>query len=219
MRTLKQVVVVGASGFGREALDTLEAMQAAGSKFEIQGVVDDAPSEVNLERLAQRGICFLGNRDDWLANVDSAELFVLGIGAPTTRRKIATELEASGKIPFQAIHPTAVIGSNVEIEQSAVVCARAVISTNVYLGKYVHVNPNATLGHDARIEDFSSINPAAIISGDVLVEEEVLVGAGATVLQQLTVGKESVIGAGTVVTKNVPDSVVVTGIPGRWQVI
>ena len=217
MQTPKKVVVVGASGFGREALDTLEAMQAAGADFEIQGVVDDFPSEINLERLRERGIRFLGNRDAWLAEENSAQFFVLGIGAPAIRRKLATELEAVRKVPFQAIHPTAVIGSNTVIEESAVVCARAVISTNVYLGKYVHVNPNATLGHDARINDFSSINPAAIISGEVLIEEEVLVGAGATVLQQLSVGKKTVVGAGAVVTKNAPAEQIVVGIPGRWE--
>src|SRR5699024_7410933 len=129
MQTLKKVVVVGASGFGREALDTLEAMQTAGGEFEIQGVVDDAPSDINLERLEQRGVRYLGKREDWLARVDSAEFFVLGIGAPAVRRMLAGALEALGKVPFQAIHPTAVIGTNTEIAQSAVVCARAVIST------------------------------------------------------------------------------------------
>lgn len=217
MQELKKVVVIGASGFGREALDTLEAMQAAGAEFEVEGVVDDAPSDINLERLDQRGIRYLGKREDWVREAGSAEYFVLGIGAPTIRRKIASELEALGKVPFQAIHPTAVIGTNTEIAQSAVVCARAVISTNASLGDYVHVNPNATLGHDARIEPFSSINPAAIISGEVLVEEEVLIGAGATVLQQLTVGKKTVVGAGAVVTKDVPAEQVVVGVPGRWE--
>ena len=32
MQELKKVVVIGASGFGREALDTLEAMQAAAAE-------------------------------------------------------------------------------------------------------------------------------------------------------------------------------------------
>lgn len=217
MQELKKVVVIGASGFGREALDTLEAMQAAGAEFEVEGVVDDAPSDINLERLEQRGIRYLGKRADWAGEAGSAEYFVLGIGSPTIRRKIASELEPLGKVPFQAIHPTAVIGSNTEIAQSAVICARAVISTNVSLGDYVHVNPNATLGHDARIKDFSSINPAAIISGEVLIEEEVLVGAGATVLQQLSIGKKTIVGAGAVVTKDVPTEQIVVGVPGRWE--
>ena len=216
MQTPKKVVVIGASGFGREALDTLEAMQGDGADFEIQGVVDDYPSAINLERLMERGIRYLGNRDAWLTEDESAEFFVLGIGAPAIRRKLATELEAVGKVPFQAIHPTAVIGSNTVIEESAVVCARAVISTNVYLGKYVHVNPNATLGHDARIKDFSSINPAAIISGEVVIEEEVLIGAGATVLQQLRIGYGTVVGAAALVTKDAPENVVVKGVPGAW---
>ena len=61
MTSPERVVVVGASGFGRECLDVLEAMAAAGSPVEVAGVVDDGPSELNLERLAARGIRLPGD--------------------------------------------------------------------------------------------------------------------------------------------------------------
>lgn len=56
----RKVVVVGASGFGRETLDTLVAMQQAGERLEIVGVLDDFPSEINLTRLRDRGVRYLG---------------------------------------------------------------------------------------------------------------------------------------------------------------
>lgn len=212
-----RVVVVGASGFGREALDVLEAMITAGASIDILGVLDDGPSRANLTRLAERDIAYLGTLEKWLAEGDRQARFVLGIGSPSVRRRLVARLEEAGFVPFTAVHPTATFGARTQLLGGVVVCAGATISTNVRLGRYVHVNPNATIGHDAVLHDFVSINPAATISGEVEIGDETLVGAAATILQNLTVGERTIVGAGTVVTKNVPSQVIVMGVPGAWS--
>ena len=72
MSGAERVLVVGAAGFGRESLDVLDAMVAAGEPVEIVGVLDDGPSEMNLARLADRGVTYLGTIDDWLTPSASA---------------------------------------------------------------------------------------------------------------------------------------------------
>lgn len=211
-----RVVMVGASGFGREALDVLDAMVGAGSDIEILGVVDDRPSEVNLERIAARGLRYLGTREEWFGTDPGPVSYVLGVGDPGVRRVLVEALDAAGLVPFTAVHPSATFGANTTLAEGVVVCAGAVVSNNVRLGRHVHVNPNATIGHDADLRAFVSINPAAVISGEVVVGEGALVGAAALVLQNLTVGENALVGAGAVVTKDVPPSVVVKGVPGRW---
>lgn len=213
----ERVVVIGASGFGRECLDVLDAMVSAGADLEILGVVDDAPSEVNLTRLADRGVAHLGTLADWLATSPPDVRYVLGIGSPEVRRRLVTVLDAAGRTPFTAVHPSATFGARTTLAEGVVVCAGATISNNVRLGRHVHVNPNATIGHDADLRAFVSINPAAVISGEVVIKGDTLVGAAATVLQGLIVGERSVIGAGAVVTKDVPPDAVVKGVPGRWE--
>lgn len=217
MQETERIVVVGASGFGRESLDVIQAMQKHGAAVELLGVVDDAPSEANLQRLADREVPYLGTIEEWLATDVSGSRFVLGIGNPGVRKRLAKRLESAGLSAFSAIHPSALVGSESVLGPGAVVCAGSVLSTNVRLGRYVHVNPNATIGHDAVLGDFVSVNPASVVSGEVNLCEGVLVGAAATVLQNLTVGERTIVGAAALVTKDIPNDVVVKGVPGVWN--
>ena len=41
------------------------------------------------------------------------------------------------------------------------------------------------------------------------------IGSNATILAGVTIGKNALVGAGSVVTKDVPDSTIVTGVPAR----
>lgn len=218
MSGAERVLVVGAAGFGRESLDVLDAMVAAGEPVEIVGVLDDGPSEMNLARLADRGVTYLGTIDDWLTGGDLSVRFVLGIGSPSIRRALVAKLAAAGLRPFTAVHPSATFGARTQLGEGVVVCAGVAVSNNVRLGRQVHINPNATIGHDAVLHDFVSVNPSATISGEVEIGTGTLVGSAATILQNLTVGERTVIGAGAVVTRSVPSDVVVKGVPGRWDV-
>lgn len=47
----------------------------------------------------------------------------------------------------------------------------------------------------------------------VMIKQGAYVGTGAIVLPGVTIGKQSVVGAGAVVTKDVPERVVVVGVP------
>lgn len=216
MTSPERVIVVGASGFGRECLDVLEAMAAAGAAVTVVGVVDDGPSRQNLARLAARRVAYLGTLTAWLAAGVGETRYVLGIGDPLVRRRLVALLDEAGARPRTAIHPTATLGSGGGIGEGVIICAGAVISTNVRLGRHVHVNPNATIGHDAALSDFVSVNPAAVVSGEVKVGDGTLIGAASVILQGLAVGRRSVIGAGAVLTKDAPGDVVIKGVPGSW---
>lgn len=214
---MSKVVVVGASGFGREALDVVEAMQRDFGSLELLGVVDDDPSQLSLRQLRERGVTYLGSTAEWLKTKPNGVGFLIGIGSPSIRMRLVEQLELGGMVPFAgAIHPTAVIGSATSIARGAVICAGVVISTNVHIGAHVHINASATIGHDATLDDFVSVNPMATIPGGVTVKSGTLVGANAVVLQEIFIGKNVTIGAGAVVTKPVPSGVVVKGVPGRW---
>jgi sugar O-acyltransferase (sialic acid O-acetyltransferase NeuD family) len=208
-------VVVGAGGFGRETLDVLEAVnhRSGQSQYVIQGVADDSPSDHDLEILLRRGIEYLGSTADVLNLCHSNLRYLIAIGNPESRRFVDRKFKDAGFLATSAVHPTAVVGSNFQMEAGVVICAGVQISTNVSLGAHVHINPGAIIGHDAQLSDYVSVNPGAIVSGHVQVKPRALLGAGAIVLQGLTVGEGSLVGAGAVAVRNVPKGSVVKGVP------
>lgn len=207
----RPLLVIGAGGFGRETLDVANSL---GGVYDILGVLDDAPSEINMKRLAQRGVAYLGTVEGWLVRGERAA-FAIGIGSPASRRKLADRMEAAGQAAETLVHPSAVIGTAGEIASGSVVCAGVQVSTNVRLGRHVHLNPHSTIGHDAVLEDFVSVNPAATISGECLIGAGALVGAGAVILQGLHVGAASVVGAAACVVHDVPVGATVKGVPAQ----
>ena len=212
----RPLVIVGAGGFGRETLDVALAVNAAtpDAAFDVLGVIDAQPSEINLERLRDRDIPYLGTESDWFISRASAD-FVIAIGSPAVRQRVAAAFQAAGLRAATLVHPSVVIGSQSSIGAGTIVCAGAQISTNVHLGEHVHVNPHATIGHDTVVESFVSINPAAVVSGDVTLGTGTLVGAGAVILQGLSVGAASTVGAAACVVRDVPKGTAVKGIPAR----
>ncbi|OZB83890.1 MAG: hypothetical protein B7X32_08985, partial [Microbacterium sp. 13-71-7] len=131
------IIVIGAGGFGRETLDVIEAINAVtrDSVWDVIGVVDDAPAEIHVERLRDRQIRLLGGIDANRELFDGMH-YVVGIGSPGVRARIAEKVEAWGARPVTLVHPAAVVGTCVVIAQGSVVCGGVQISTNVRLGKH-----------------------------------------------------------------------------------
>lgn len=210
------LVLIGAAGTGRETLDIIEAMVQLGADLDLVGVLDDFPANNQKERLHVRNVPYLGTIDDWLASSAPPTSFAVAVAAPQIRQTLAEKLEAHGHRPVTLIHPSALIGSRVRLGDGSIVYGGVQISTNVTTGRHTILNANAVIGHDSVLDNYVSVNPGATVSGEVRLERGVLIGARATVLQGLTVGAGTTIGAAALVTRAVPPSVTVKGVPGKW---
>jgi len=204
---MKQIVIIGSGGFGREVAWLIEDINLKNLEWEILGFVDDnhVGEEIN-------GYKVLGGLD-WLNN---QELFVVcAIGDPTVKMKVIKKIQNSkNKYPI-LIHPSVIKSPLIEYGEGTIICAGNILTVNIAIGKHVIINLDCTIGHDAILGDFSTILPSVNVSGNVILEERVTLGTGSQVIQGITIGKNTTIGAGSVVVKNIPTNVVAVGLPAR----
>lgn len=212
-KQLQQIAIIGAGGFAREVLDTLESINEKLPTFDILGYIVDAEFAQPGNYVNDKPI--LGDFS-WLEKHSAEVAVVCGVGAPEIRWRLIARAEAIGASFCQGIiHTSAVVTRWMTIGCGSVITAGCVLSNQLQLGSHVHVNPSATVGHDVVIEDYVSLAPGTLISGNVTLKQGCYVGTGAKIIEKRTVGEWSVIGAGAVVIGDVVPNATVVGVPAR----
>ncbi|WP_208542934.1 NeuD/PglB/VioB family sugar acetyltransferase [Nocardioides euryhalodurans] len=194
------MIIAGAGGVGREALD---ACLAAG--LAVSGFADDGLAGGRCRGLP------VGRPDE----APAGSAYVVGIASPAVRRRLVALLDARGLEPVTVVHPRAIVAPETTLGDGCLVLGGAHVSSSITIGDHCQVHYNATVGHDTVLRDFVTVYPGANVSGSVVLEEDVTVGSGAVVLQGLTVGAGAFVGAGAVVTRDVAPGQVVVGAPAR----
>lgn len=121
------------------------------------------------------------------------------------------------------IEPGAIIRDQVEIGDNAVIMMGAVINIGAEIGAGTMIDMGVILGGRASVGKNSHIGAGAVLAGviepasanPVRVGDNVLVGANAVIIEGVQVGSGSVVAAGAIVTQDIPENVVVAGVPAR----
>ena len=208
---MKDIVIVGAGGFGREVKTIIDAINANNKTYNFLGFYDDTIAKGTLVN----NFPILGNLNDLNALNTSVDV-LLGIGDPISKSKIIDFLKNELLHFPTIIHPSVIISyDDVTIDNGCIICAGTIITCNIKIGKFVTLNLMCTVGHDTTIGDYCSFMPSVNISGEVQIEEKVYVGTGAKIINRLEIGKATIVGAGAVVSKSLPENCTAVGIPAK----
>lgn len=197
----KKLVIIGASGHGKVIADI-----ALKNGYKIVGFLDDSDSV--------KGICgfpVLGSTKIVYEYKENCE-FVIAIGNNEIREKIATTYNVKWAT---LIHPTAVLGINVEIGEGTVIMANAVINSCASIGKHCIINTGSIVEHDNVLDDYVHISPNAALAGTVRIGKKTHIGVNACVKNNIYITKGVIVGAGAAVVKNIKEEGVYVGIPAK----
>jgi sugar O-acyltransferase (sialic acid O-acetyltransferase NeuD family) len=205
---MKDIVIVGAGGFGREVAWLIEQINQKDPIWNLIGFVDDN----NNEGQFINGLPVLG-KVEWL--LDKSIHVVIAIGDPILKHALYEKIKESSNIYPSLIHPFVKISNTNRIGDGAIICEGSILTVNIKIGNHVIINLDCTIGHDVNIFDFCTVLPSVNISGHVNLNERVMVGTGAQILQGLNVGENSIVGAGSLVNRDLEKNVVAVGVPAR----
>jgi sugar O-acyltransferase (sialic acid O-acetyltransferase NeuD family) len=204
---LNHLLVLGAGGHGVVVAD---AAELSGNWNRILFLDDRYPSLSLLEDWPVVGQCA-----DLEQHLNTSGQVVVAIGNAEARISLLKEATAAGYQPVSVTHPTSSVSRLASIGAGSVVLANAVVSARAAIGVGCIVNNSATVDHDCRLSDGVHIGPGAHLAADVLVGENSWVGIGSAVRQGVAIGRNAMIAAGAAVVRDVPDGVVVAGVPAR----
>jgi sugar O-acyltransferase (sialic acid O-acetyltransferase NeuD family) len=209
---IQRVVIIGAGGHGREALDVVDALNRQRRRYEPLGFVVEegfgaAGAMVN-------ELPILGGFD-WLGAHAAEVVTVCAVGAPEVRLRLAEKARAAGARFCTLVHPSVSRTRHVTLGEGVVIAAGAALTNRIQIGHHVHVNLHCSISHDCVIGDYAYLAPGARATGRVTLGEGCYVGAGAIIADGRKVGAWSTVGAGAVVIDDVPVNATVVGVPAR----
>lgn len=205
---MKKIVILGCNGHAKSVLDILEQ----NDEYEIIGFI--APNKDDGYQYRGYKIIATDEEAKRLYN-DGVKYAAMGIGYLGTNRvrnKLYENMKNIGFAFPTIVDRTAVIATDVVLEEGVMVGKGAVINANSSIGKMSIINSAAVIEHDCSIGEFSHIAVGAVLCGGVDIAKETFVGANATLIQGVKIGKNVVIGAGSIVLADVKEEQTVKGV-------
>ena len=209
---MKDLIIFGASGFGREVAWAVERLNKVTPTWNLLGFMDDAD---DIQGTKINGYPVLGKTAD-VGNYPDV-YFVVAVGASRTRERIVTNMRTvNPSIKFgTVIDPSVEMSDLVTIGEGTIICAHTIITVNIEIGAHVIINLDCTVGHDAVLQDFVTLYPSVNVSGITNIGHAVELGTGMQIIQGKTVGDYSIVGAGAVVVKDIPAKCTAVGSPAK----
>ena len=208
---MSNIVLIGG---GNQAHYTIDIIEREG-KYTIAGIIDSI-QEIGSERF---GYKILGRQEDILEIMekDSVTGGVISIGDNWGRSHVYEQIKSlAPNFKFiNAIHPSVIIGNNVNIGQGVVAMAGCIFNPRATIGDFTFYATGAQVEHDCVVEDFASISAGSITGGYVRIGKHSAITLGVTIMDRLEIGENTVVGSGSLVTKSLPSNVLAYGNPAK----
>ncbi len=206
---MTDIIIVGASGCGREVANWIEDINNIEPTWNILGFLDDNPDALDGFPCRYRIIGPIKGHEP----LENAK-YAMGIASPAVKKLLGPALMEKGAQFASIIHPSVRIYSEFEPGVGLIVYPNAKIATGCRIGDFVTLQ-STILGHDALLEDYVTVSSSCGITGETKLREGCFIGDHACIAVGLEVGAWAYVGIGSVVIRSVPENTRVFGNPAR----
>lgn len=203
---MKDLIIVGAGGFGREALYLALDINKENLQWNIKGFIDDNSQALDGLRCDYP---IIGKISEWQPKEN--EVFAMGIAAPKTKELLSNILKDKGARFVTLISPYVSIQPFTRIGEGCVITGN--VGDNTVIGNFVHI-AGSMIGQDSIIGDYSTTTGYVNIASATL-GKRVFVGSHAMILNHAKVGDDVEVYPGSMVIRKVKAGVKVFGMPAK----
>jgi sugar O-acyltransferase (sialic acid O-acetyltransferase NeuD family) len=205
------LVIVGAGGFGLEVASYAQDVTRAGHvSFAIQGFMDDTKPVGSMHG----ALPVLGGTDMELL---PDAFYILAVGSPEGRLKLAEKLGRKGARWAKIIHPLSYVAPSAQLAEGVVIAPFAFVGPEAQIDAHALINIHTTVGHETRLGEASVLAPYSGLMGRVQVQRGVFLGAQAIVTPGLTLHEGCTLAAGSVAYTDIPARANALGNPARYR--
>ncbi|MGE6487378.1 acetyltransferase [Paenisporosarcina sp. NPDC076898] len=206
---MKNLIIIGAGGFGRELLSyAIEIMEYGDCNWIVKGFIDD---NLNAFNGIDTGYPILGTISEHKIEVNA--VYVCAIGDGKFRLDIGRKFQKKGAEFINFIHPSAKIRERVKFGVGNIICPNSSINPDVTVGDFVLLNSNSGLAHDCVIGDGCSLMGGNSVNGNCTIGKCVFMGANSLIIPGRKIGDYVKISAGAVIFTNVKPGKTMIGNP------
>lgn len=209
---MKDLVIVGTGGVGKETAQIVEEINKVKKEWNILGFIDD--NEDVIGKMIN-GYRVLGNR--FYLNYREKEIYVVIAIANHSIKEDLVKLLTNENIKYATIiHPSVKLNDTVEIGEGSIIYPGVIMTVNIKVGNHVIISPKCGIGHDTIIEDYVTLLWNVNVSGAERIRQGATLGSGSTIIQGLEIGRNSFVGAGAVVIRDIEENKTAVGVPSRY---
>lgn len=204
------VIIIGANGVGKAALEIFESNDVI-----VYGFLDD---NEELHGKEIKAVSILGATDDhgFLKLIGKkCEVFVASDENTVRQDLVEMLISDRKKMPVNAVHSDVSIPESAHLGHGNFINAGVVIGTGAKINNHCILNIGSLIDYEAELEDFVQIGAGSIIGAGVKIGKGAFIGSGVTIVSGVTIGDNARIGAGSVVITNVKEEETVFGNPAK----
>lgn len=210
---MKDIVIYGAGGFGREIACLLRLINEKSPEWNLIGFLDD---NENLWGSKNEYGTVLGGYD-WLNHYESGIACAVAVGSPAAVVAITSRIN-NPNVEYPNLYAPSVTfldKESMKIGKGNIFCTNCFVSCNVTIGDFNLFNGYIPIGHDAEIGNYNVVMPSCNISGGVKIGNTNFLGVQSVVLQYIKIGNNTRVGANSVIMRKTKDGFLYMGNPAK----
>lgn len=210
---MKHLIIIGASGFGRDIYEMAIDSVGYNVEYDIKGFLVHKEEYLGCLESYTSYPQILGTIYNYEIMPD--DVFINSLGDLKTKKETTEYMLSKGAIFTSIIHKTAKVSPSTIIGLGSIIEPFAFIGSGAKLGDHCLIQTSSIVGHDCIVGNFSRVDCNSVLTGGAIIGSETVIHTSAVINQKTHVGSNCVVGACSFVIRKVKDGDTVYGNPAR----